>query len=65
MENSLRIVKSEVPVQNGKAELQGDGIYIVNDGKVVKYPLPEFGTVKIKSHNSKVDHPEYTMFAEK
>ncbi|MFT9116572.1 MAG: hypothetical protein ABF497_05530 [Sporolactobacillus sp.] len=65
METPLKIQKIDVPVRNGKAELQGDGIYIVNDGKVVKYPLPEFGTVKIKSHNSKVDHPEYTMFAEK
>lgn len=65
MENPLKIQKVEISIVNGKAELKDDGLYIVSGGKIVMYPLPEFGTVKIKSHNNQVDHPEYTMFAEK
>lgn len=65
MENSLKIQKIEVPVKDGRAKLQGDGIYLVSDGKVVKYPLPEFGTVEIKSQSGKAGHPLYHLFAEK
>lgn len=65
MENPLKINKVEVPVKDGRAELQGDGIYLVNDGKVIKYPLPEYGTVEIKSHKGEADHPLYHVYAEK
>ncbi|MCQ2009244.1 hypothetical protein NOM01_04450 [Sporolactobacillus sp. STSJ-5] len=65
MEKSLRIKKIEVPIINGKAELKDDGLYIVSGGKIVMYPLPEYGTVEIKSHAGKADHPLYHVFAEK
>ncbi|WP_274400259.1 hypothetical protein [Sporolactobacillus sp. CQH2019] len=67
MENPLQINKIEVPVVEGKIEIdtsEGGKFYIVSQGKATMYPLPEYGTVKIKSHGFSVDHPEYTIFAD-
>lgn len=65
MENPLKIQKIEVPIVNGKAELKTDGLYIMSGGKIVMYPLPEFGTVEIKIQSGKAGHPLYHLFAEK
>ncbi|MDF2789848.1 MAG: Phage-like element protein XtrA [Neobacillus sp.] len=68
--NQLRIEKTEIPVDSetlsATVNAKDDGkIYIVSKGKVVMYPLPEFGTVEIKCHHAQVDHPQYHLFAEK
>lgn len=50
---------------NGRARIdsKADGVYVVSGGSVLKYPLPDYGTIKIKIHDSKIDHPEYTIHA--
>ncbi|MCI1857972.1 MAG: hypothetical protein LKI80_07375 [Sporolactobacillus sp.] len=65
MTKTLQIEPEIIPMGNGRARIdsKADGVYVVSGGSVLKYPLPDYGTIKIKIHDSKIDHPEYTIHA--
>jgi hypothetical protein len=65
----VNIKKTEVPVDiatmTAKINAMDNGkIYIVQEGRVLMYPLPAFGTMEIPCQNYKIGRPQYRISAD-
>jgi hypothetical protein len=65
----VNIRKTEMPVNIEKmtAEINAmdnGKVYIVQEGRVLMYPLPAFGTMEIPCQNYKIGKPKYHISAD-
>lgn len=65
----MKIPKKEIAVDvetmTAKIDaMENNQVYFVQDGKVVAYPLPAYGTMEISCQNYKIGRPKYHISAD-
>lgn len=56
----------QVNPRSMKAEINADdnAVYFASKGKIIKYPMPKFGTIEVSFNDFKPGRPAYKILAD-